>query len=339
MSSIKKRKVVITPPSVSSQEVKDFEKKEKERKDREMRMIHRRLATDIQFRSAKHINNMLKTCTLGNKPVKFFIISAHGSISRKDIFRMPPSMAVFDLAENEYRGRTTCACIEEPLLHRMIGRNGVNLGSFFNAVLGGEYTPNPTSSLIRQIAYRTPGELAFDISLHLGDKTDDLFNALGCWDITRTISTFNPSDFTCYKEGQTIGPNKSRFITRPRDGIYWPETKIKNKMRREQGVYLSEILQILEKEHPETACFVIVSCCMGIDSPELPNTTYPEQPSAYTHYALQGSAMGDPEVDLVKSMQCRDLDDYIIDYGTNNDLSMELRSSKYKECPTCPWLN
>jgi hypothetical protein len=252
---------------------------------------------------------------------------------------MPSHAAVFDLAENEFRGHTTCVCIEEPLLHRMIGRCGVNLGSFFNAMLGGEYTPNPTSSLIKQIAYRTPGELAFDISLGLGEKTDTIFNTLGCWDITNTISTFNPSDFTCYRKGVTIGPNKSREITRPRDGIYWPEMKIKNKMARKQGVRLSEVLQILEKQYPETVCFVIVSCCMGIDSPELPNATYPEQPSAYTHYALQGSAQGDPEVDLVHSMLCRGLDDYVIDYGANKDLSMELRSSECKECPVSPWEN
>jgi hypothetical protein len=110
-------------------------------------------------------------------------------------------------------------------------------------------------------------------------------------------------------------------------------------MRRAQGVYLSEVLQILEKEHPETACFVIVSCCMGIDSPELPNATYPEQPSAYTHYALQGSAQGVPEVDLIPSMLCRDLGDELINYGINKDLSMKLRSSKDDKCPNCPWLN
>lgn len=340
MSSAKKQKVVLTPPSVSSTEVKDFEKKEEERKARELRMIHRRLATDIQFRSTEHIQAMLKTGKLGKKPVKFFIISAHGSISRKEIFRMPPNAAVFDLAENEYRGRTACTCIEEPLFHRMIGRKGANLGSFFNAMLGGEYTPKPTSSLIPQIAYRTPGELAFDILLSLGDKTDEIFNTLGCWDITDTISTFDPSDFSCYiKEGGTIGPNRSREITNPKGGIYWPELRIKMKMARRKGVYLSEVLQTLESQYPETVCFVIVSCCMGLDLPELPNTTYPEQPSAYTHYALQGSALGDPEVDLIPSMQCRDLDDYLIDYGTNKDLSMELRSSKYKGCPTCPWLN
>jgi hypothetical protein len=329
----KKRKVVVRPPSVSSPGIKDFKKKEKERKNREIRMIHRRLGTDIQFRSAEHIDTMLKTCTLGKKPVKFFIISAHGSISRKDIFRMPSHAAVFDLGENEYRGRLACTCLEPPLLNRMIGHNGENLGNFFNAMLGGEYTPKPTSSMIQQVAYRTPGELAFDISLSLGDKTDDLFNALGCWDITRTISTFNPTNFTCYiKEGGTIGPNRSRFTTNPRDGIYWPETKIKNKMRRKQGVYLSEVLQILESQYPDTVCFVIVSCCMGIDSPELPNTIYPEQPSAYTHYALKGKAIGDPEVDLIPSMQCRVLDDYLIDYGTNKDLNMVLRSSNITEC-------
>jgi hypothetical protein len=110
-------------------------------------------------------------------------------------------------------------------------------------------------------------------------------------------------------------------------------------MARKQGVYLSEVLQILEKQYPETVCFVIVSCCMGIDSLELPNATYPEQPSAYTHYALKGSAQGDPALDLVHSMQCRGLDDYVIDYGANKDLSMELRSSKYTECANCPWEN
>jgi len=276
---------------------------------------------------------MLKTGTLGTKPVKFFIISAHGSISRKEVFRMPPNMAAFDLAENEYRGRLTCTCVEEPLLHRMIGRKGANLGSFFNAMLGGEYTPNPTSSLIKQIAYRTPGELAFDISLSLGETTDTIFNTLGCWDITNTISTFNPSDFSCYiEEGGTIGPNTSRKITNPQGGIYLSELRIKMKLARRKGVYLSEVLQTLESQYPETVCFVIVSCCMGIDSPELPNTTYPEQPPAYTHYALQGSALGDPEVDLVPSMQCRVLDDYLIDYGTNKDLNMVLRSNNYKKC-------
>jgi len=333
MSSAKRQKVVITPPSVSSTEVKDFEKKEEERRARELRMIHRRLATDIQFRSTKHIRNMLKTATLGSKPVKFFIISGHGSISRKDIFRMPSHAAVFDLAENEYRGRLTCTCLEPPLLNRMIGHNGENLGSFFNAMLGGEYTPKPTSSMIQQVAYRTPGELAFDISLGLGNKTDDIFNTLGCWDITGTISTFNPTNFSCYlKEGGTIGPNRSRFTTNPRDGIYMPEMKIKNKMARKQGVYLSEVLQILEKKYSETVCFVIVSCCMGIDSPELPNTTYPEQPSAYTHYALEGEALGDPEVDFVPSVQCRILHHNVIDYGINKSLSMVLRSDKSNQC-------
>jgi hypothetical protein len=289
---------------------------------------------DIRFRSTKDIQSMLKTGTLGSKPVKFFIVSAHGSISRKDVFRMPPRMAAFDLGENEHRGRLACVCIETPLLDTIIGHNGKHMGSFFNAVLGGEYTPDPTNEFIPQIGYRTPGELAFDISLTIHDDDDNkhLENTLGCWDITHTISTFNPKNFSHYKDESFIGPNRSRKITNPRDGIYCPEMKIKNKMRREEGIRLSEILQILESKYPETVCFVIVSCCMGIDSPELPNTTYPEQPSAYTHYALKGGAIGDPAVDLVPSMKCRELDDYLIDYGTNKSLSMVLRSSNRVEC-------
>jgi hypothetical protein len=66
-----------------SQAVRDFEKREEERRERELRMIHRQLGTDIQFRSTKDINSMLSTGKLGDTPAKFFIVSAHGRISRK----------------------------------------------------------------------------------------------------------------------------------------------------------------------------------------------------------------------------------------------------------------
>ena len=318
------------------QKVDDFEKREEERKARDVRMIHRQLGTDIQFRSTEHITNMLDTAQLGGMPVKFFIISAHGSISRKNVFRMPPRMAVFDLAENEYRGRSVCECLEQPLLDTIIGRNGDHMGSFFNAMLGGEYEPNPTSPMIPQIGYRTPGELAFDILLNIYEEEEenDFFEkALGCWDITPTISTFNPTDFTHLNgEKGYITPNKAREIANLEDGIYWPETILSYRMRREKGLYLSEAIRELERKYPGTVCFVIVSCCMGINSPELPNTTYPEQPAAYTHYAVKGKALGDPPVGLIPSMKCRDLDDYVIDYGINKGLSMVLRSSNYTQC-------
>ena len=315
------------------QKVDDFEKREEERKARDIRMIHRQLGTDIQFRSTEHITNMLDTAQLGGMPVKFFIISAHGSISRKNVFRMPPRMAVFDLAENEYRGRSVCECLEQPLLDTIIGRNGDHMGSFFNAMLGGEYEPNPTSSLIPQIGYRTPGDLAFDISLTIEEDDNHFENTLGCWDITPTISTFNPTDFAhINNEKGYITPNRAREIANPEDGLYWPEVDITHKMRRRKGLYLSEAIRIVERNYPETVCFIIVSTCMGIETPELPTTEYPEQPAAYTHYALKGEALGDPEVDLVNSMKCRDLDDNVIDYGANRSLSMVLRSSNYKEC-------
>ena len=311
----------------------DFERSEEQRKKREVRMINRRLHTSVQFRSTKDINKMLATGRLGDKPVKFFIVSAHGNISREKVFRMPPNMAAFDLGENEYRGRLMCECLEQPLLDTMIGRKGTHIGSFFNAMLGGKYTPDPTNSLIPQIGYRTPGELAFDIDLGMDETVKDNFdNSLGCWDITDAISTFNPMDFTRYRKGTYIAPNKSRFIENPYAPPYKREIKIRKKMKNEDGIYLSEIIQILERKYPTSACFIIVSCCMGPDSPERLGTEYPEQPSAYTHYALKGKALGDPQVDLNCSMTCRDLDENLIEYGNNPSLSMVLRSRHTTEC-------
>jgi hypothetical protein len=311
----------------------DFERKEEERKKREVRMIHRRLCKSIQFRSTKDINKMLATGRLGDKPVKFFIVSAHGNISREKVFRMPPNMAAFDLGENEYRGRLVCECLEQPLLDTIIGRKGTHIGSFFNAMLGGKYTPDPTSPLIPQIGYRTPGELAFDIHLDMDETVEDNFdNALGCWDITDAISTFNPMDFNRWYKGVFMAPNKSRHIENPRTPSYKREIKIRNRIKREEGIYLSEVIRILERKYPTSVCFIILSCCMGIGSPERLGTEYPEQPSAYTHYALKGRALGEPVVNLDCSMTCRDLDDDLIEYGNNPSLSMVLRSRSTTDC-------
>ena len=97
-------------------------------------------------------------------------------------------------------------------------------------MLGGKYTPDPTNSLIPQIGYRTPGELAFDIDLGMDETVKDNFdNSLGCWDITDAISTFNPMDFTRYRKGTYIAPNKSRFIENPYAPPYKREIKIRKK--------------------------------------------------------------------------------------------------------------
>ena len=222
-----------------TQAVRDFETREEERKEREVRMIHRRLGTDIRFRSTEDINDMLATGRLGGKPVKFFIISAHGFISRKRVFRMPPRMAAFDLGENEYRGRLVCSCLENPLLDTIIGHKGAHRSSFFNAMLGGEYTPDPASPLIPQIGYRTPGELAFDIKLDIAKESKDFQNALGCWDITDAISTFNPMDFTRRRSnGIYINPNRCRQILEPGAQPYWPEVEIRKMMRSIEGTCL-----------------------------------------------------------------------------------------------------
>ena len=312
----------------------DFERREEKRKEREVRMIKRRLGTDIRFRSTKDINRMLATGKLGGKPVKFFIISAHGNISRQKVFRMPSRTAVFDVGENEYRGRLLCSCRTQPLFNTIIGRRGTHMGSFFNAMLGGEYTPDPTSPLIQQIGYRTPGELAFDISLGIVNDVKNNFEySLGCWDITNTIPTFNPMDFTRYRKGIYMPPNKSRFMENPYVPLYKPEINIRNRMRR-KGMYLSKVIQKLERKYPDTVCFISVSCCMGLTSPERLGTEYPEQPSAYTHYALKGEALGEPEVVLDCSMiTCRPEEKKkLIEYGMNTSLSMVLRSRSKIHC-------
>jgi hypothetical protein len=276
---------------------------------------------------------MLTTGKLGDNPAKFFIISAHGSISRKRVFRMPPRMAAFDLAENEYRGRIVCECSEQPLLDTMIGRNGTHIGSFFNAMLGGEYTPNPASPFIPQIGYRTPGELAFDISLSIEDNAKHKFDdTLGCWDITDAIPTFNPMDFSRHIQETYVAPNKSRHVENPRFPSYKREIKIRNRMRSNEGIYLSEVIQIIENKYPTSACFIIVLCCVSPDSPERLGTEYPEQPAAYTHYALKGEALGEPAVVLDSSIKCRDLDPILIEYGNNPNLSMVLRPRRAPEC-------
>ena len=295
-------------------------KLERLRRARELRMIYRRLATDIRFRSTEDINNMLTERTLGGKPVKMFIISSHGSISRKKVFRIPSYTAVFDLAENEYRGHKTCSSLESSFFDIMIGLHGTHIGNFFNAMLGGEFAPNPTSKLIPQIAYRTPGELAFDIQLSIQDGESENFdNALGCWDITDAIDTFNPMDFSRFYKGVYMDPNTSRQLDRPGATPYKPEVEIRDMMRRTERAHLSEVIQTLERKYPKTVCFIIVSCCMGLGSPEEPDDTeYPVQPPAYTHYALKGEAEGDPEVDLIRSMVDRELSRYPIEYPNGN---------------------
>jgi len=201
-------------------------------------------------------------------------------------------------------------------------------------MLGGEYTPQPTSTLIPQIAYRAPGELVFNSNLGIeeDDASDKYHNSLGCWDITDAISTFNPMDFTRWCEGCFIAPNKSRFIENPYAPPYKREVNIMNKMDRNNGIYLSKVIQKLEHKYPDTVCFISVACCMGLESPERFGTEYPEQPSAYTHYALKGEAIGEPAVDLDCSMTCRVLDENPIDYGHNKSLSMVLRSRNTTTC-------
>ena len=162
---------------------REREERERYRRDRELKMIQRKNRMDILFRSTEDITNMFRTLRLGDMPVKFFIISCHGAMSRKRVFRMPPHMAVFDLAENEYRGHTTCSSLDQPLLELIVGENGRSLPGFFNAMLGGRSPPDP-SKLIPQISYRTPGQLAFNLQLSIQKEQVHFRNSLGCWDVT-----------------------------------------------------------------------------------------------------------------------------------------------------------
>lgn len=274
---------------------------------------------DILFRSTEDITNMFSKLKLGGMPVKLFIISCHGDMSRKDVFRMPPHMAVFDLAENEYRGHTTCSSLDQPLLELVVGENGRSLPGFFNAMLGGRGPPDP-DTLIPQIAYRTPGQLAYNIRLSIKEDEKDFRDALGCWDVTDAISTFNPTNFSYYEKGafldeedgtyidakgKFMNPVERRRITYPGAPQYKSEVTIRNKMLKKGGVHLHKVLQTLETQYPNTVCFIIVSCCVGLDSPEIPGNSFPPQPSAYTQYALQGEARGAPPSNRILSMTGR----------------------------------
>lgn len=285
-------------------------------------MIQRKNRMDILFRSTEDITNMFRTLRLGDMPVKFFIISCHGAMSRKNVFRMPPHMAVFDLAENEYRGHTTCSSLDQPLLELIVGDNGRSLPGFFNAMLGGRSPPDP-SKLIPQISYRTPGQLAFNLQLSIQKEQVHFRNSLGCWDVTDAIPTFNPTDFSYAEEVDVIfdeeeggyididkkwkyiKPTDRRQITYPGAPQYKPEVDIREMMLRRGGVQLEQVLQKLESQYPNTVCFVLVSCCVGLLAAEVPGNEFPPQPSAYTQYALRGEAKGAPPSDRILSMTGR----------------------------------
>lgn len=282
-------------------------------------MLRTRNRMDILFRSTEDITNMFRTLRLGDKPVKLFIISCHGAMSRKNVFRMPPHMAVFDLAENEYRGHTMCSSLDQPLLELIVGENGRSLPGFFNAMLGGRSPPDPLE-LIPQISYRTPGQLAFNLHLSIQREQAHFRDALGCWDVTDAIPTFNPTDFSHAEEGAFINeeegsyidkkwkfmkPTDHRRITYPSAPQYKPEVDIREMMLRRGGVQLEEVLRQLESQYPNTVCFVVVSCCVGLLAAEVPGNEFPPQPSAYTQYALRGEANGAPPSDRILSMTGR----------------------------------
>jgi len=222
---------------------------------------------------------------------------------------MPPHIAAFDLAENEFRGRTVCTSLDQVMLDVMIGKNGKNLPMFFNAMLGGKGPPDPYSCL-PQIGYRTPGQLTYDIRLSINDEEKDFRDSHGCWDVTDAISTFSPTDFSYYEKGVFINeeegsyidaeakfmdPVKRRHITQPGAPQYKPEVEVRDMLKRSGSKpLLSEVIHTIKSKYPNTVCFIIVSACVGIKLPERPINVIPEQPPAYTHYALQGRARGDP---------------------------------------------
>jgi len=293
--------------TTSHRVIKDFEKIEENRRIRELRVIRRRMGT-IEFRTPKAINKMLKYTPyrLLNMPVKFFIISCHGSISRKKVFRMPPHMAAFDMAENEFRG---CELVNPhddlSIFDTIIGVDGSNLGMFFNAMLGGESPPDPLGA-IPQIGYRAPGDLMYDFYLSLSNSAGlkDFNKTHGCWDITDAISTFNPFDFTYYdrSEDRYIEPSVRRTKTilsyEKRNLVappYKPEDEIVTMLRRDTvNTHMSDVVHTLEEKYPNTVCFIILHCCAGIIDSELPTNIIPEQPPAISHWAF-GNAVGVPD--------------------------------------------
>ena len=282
---------------------------------REIQEKQERDARDALFRTPGAIAAMVSSTPprLGPLAVKLFLVSCHGSISRTRVFRVPDGIAAFDLAENEYRGLDTCSTLDQPLFDVMIGPNGSNIFSFFNAMLGGKHPPDPLK-LIPQIGYRTPGDLMYDFKLSIyNDDEYDFNNAHGCWDITDTLPTFNPHDFTYRilddkspKYGNYVDPNVRRQQTAPGAIPYKREGDIRDRMASDRGIYASEVCSILRRKYPNTACFIMISSCAGISRAERNTNVIPAQPPAHSHYALNLSAIGHPPNDLVRSLKGRE---------------------------------
>jgi hypothetical protein len=250
------------------------------------------------FRTPSVLQNMLirHPPTIGNLPVRLFVLSCHGCIDRTKIMTVPRRIAAFDLAEGDYRGHETSCILDPPLFNVMIGSNGANIGRFINAMMGGKHEDDPLH-IIPQIGYRAPGDRMFNFDLEIREDDKDNFSAThGCWDITDTIASFDPKAFSFKSSvtGQYIDPNKRREITREDQPPHKEVLPVRELLRQKGGVYLGDIFYMLQQMHPSTVCFVFISTCANICDTEPTEAFRPLQPAAHTHFALDMSARGIP---------------------------------------------
>jgi len=267
--------------------------------------LYERARWEALFRTPSALQTMLTRYppTIGNLPARLFLLSCHGCINRTKIMRVPRRIAAFDLAEGDYRGHETMCILDAPLLDVMIGSQGVNIGKFFNAMMGGKHGDDP-SHIIPQIGYRAPGDLMFNFNLGIQSSDSNNFSAThGCWDITDTVNSFDPKAFS-YKSPDTdqyVDPNKRREITRYGAPPHEKVLPVRELLMRKGGAYISDVFDVLQQLHPSTVCFVFISTCANICNSEPKGVAIPLQPPARTHHAIDRSALGAPSA-LPESM-------------------------------------
>ena len=260
--------------------------------------LYEKARWEALFRTPSALQTMLTRYppNIGNLPARLFLLSCHGCIDRTKIMRVPRHIAAFDLAESDYRGYEQLCTLVHPLLDVMIGSGGANLGNFFNAMMGGEHGDDPRH-IVPQIGYRAPGDLMFNFDLEIRRREKDDFNAThGCWDLTDTVTSFDPTvfSFKSPRTGLYVDPNKRREITRYGEPPHKNVSPVNKLLLREEGAYISDVFDVLQRIYPSTVCFVFICTCASLCDSEPEGVVIPRQPPAHTQYALDRSAIGVP---------------------------------------------
>lgn len=285
-----------------------FEEKQ-EKQTRAWRALQAKKEQDALFRSPSMLWAMTSTkpSLLGGKSVRYFLVNCHGGIRRKEIVRVPHNMAAFDLAENECRGARIDSSIIPTYLNVMIGKNGINLPFFMQAMVGGRGPRDDPGNMVSHIAYRSPGDIMYDVDLGFSEEED---STLGCWELTNNIEfdmNFDPSDFKDFDPaGHHTMQSRHQYLHTKYNSI----DEINELLTSESGTYMSTIFSELKKICKSDIFFVfLISCVSLMAENKMKRDELPSQPAAMSHYAMDYTAKGVPS-GIKSSMKGRDKGKY-----------------------------